>query len=62
MVKVHMVYVLSTGEVVKNHRIFSWANYHKKCRMAEVVVFYKLSINAMVFIYKCFPMFANHKI
>ena len=61
-VKVHRVCVLSTGEVVKNHRIFSWANYHKKYRMVEAVVFYKLSINAMVFVYKCFLMFTNHKI
>lgn len=62
MVKVHMVYVLSTDEVVKNHHIFSWANHHKKCRMVEVIIFYKLSINAMVFVYKYFPMFTNHKI
>ena len=62
MVKAHMVCVLSTGEVVKNHHIFLWANYHKKCRMVEVIIFYKLSTNAMVFAYKCFPMFTNHKI
>ena len=62
MVKVHRVYVLSTGEVVKNHHIFSLANHHKKYRMVEAKIFYKLSTNVMLSVYKYFPMFASHKI
>lgn len=62
MVKVRMVYVLSTGEVVKNHHIFSLANHHKKCRMVEAKIFYKLSTNVMLSVYKYFLMFASHKI